>query len=51
MPYSSDKQRKWAHTENGVKALGGKEKVHEWDQAIKKQGFKRLRDKLKKKKE
>jgi hypothetical protein len=31
MPYSSDAQRKWAHTEKGVKALGGKEKVAEWD--------------------
>lgn len=35
MPYVSDQQRKWAHTENGEKALGGKKKVREWDRASK----------------
>lgn len=50
MPYVSDKQRRWAHTENGLKALGGKEKVHEWDTATKREGFKRLKETLKKKK-
>jgi hypothetical protein len=35
MPYKSDSQRKWAHTSEGTKALGGKEKVHEWDEASK----------------
>lgn len=35
MPYKSDAQRKWAHTKEGEKALGGKEKVKEWDQASK----------------
>jgi hypothetical protein len=35
MPYKSDAQRKWAHTPAGVKALGGKEKVSEWDAASK----------------
>jgi len=35
MPYVSDKQRKWAHTKSGVKALGGKSKVQEWDKASK----------------
>lgn len=35
MPYKSDQQRKWAHTPTGTKALGGPEKVHEWDQASK----------------
>lgn len=35
MPYKSDAQRKWAHTQEGTKALGGKEAVHEWDQATK----------------
>jgi hypothetical protein len=33
MPYKSDQQRKWAHTKNGMKALGGKGKVREWDKA------------------
>lgn len=31
MPYSSDQQRKWAHTEKGMEALGGAKKVAEWD--------------------
>ncbi len=34
-PYESDAQRKWAHTEAGTKALGGKAKVAEWDAASK----------------
>jgi hypothetical protein len=50
MPYSSDKQRKWAHTETGIKALGGKDKVYEWDEATTKQGFKRLKKIIKKEK-
>lgn len=35
MPYKSDRQRRWAHTKTGTKALGGKAKVHEWDEATK----------------
>lgn len=35
VPYSSDQQRKWAHTTAGTKALGGKRKVAEWDKASK----------------
>lgn len=35
MPYKSDAQRKWAHTPEGEKKLGGKEKVKEWDSASK----------------
>ncbi len=35
MPYVSDQQRKWAHTKEGTKALGGESKVAEWDQASK----------------
>lgn len=35
MPYQSDSQRRWAHTETGTKALGGPEKVKEWDAASK----------------
>ena len=34
-PYSSDAQRRWAHTEAGKKALGGEAGVHEWDEATK----------------
>src|ERR1700687_1801736 len=35
MPYSSDAQRRWAHTDKGEKALGGPKAVNEWDQASK----------------
>ena len=31
MPYKSKAQQGWAHTPAGVKALGGKAKVAEWD--------------------
>jgi hypothetical protein len=34
-PYASDAQRRWAHTEAGTKALGGKEKVKHWDKESK----------------
>ena len=34
-PYHSEKQRAWAHTKAGTKALGGKAKVSEWDRASK----------------
>lgn len=33
MPYKSQRQRAWAHSEEGMKALGGPSKVAEWDQA------------------
>lgn len=32
-PYVSEAQRRWAHTESGEDALGGKAGVHEWDEA------------------
>lgn len=35
MPYESEQQRKWAHTKSGMKALGGAEKVEEWDKESK----------------
>ena len=35
MPFVSIQQQRWAHTEAGTKALGGKDKVHEWDEASK----------------
>lgn len=34
-PYASNAQRRWAHTANGKKALGGEAAVHEWDEATK----------------
>lgn len=35
MPYQSMAQMRWAHTPAGVKALGGKKRVKEWDRATK----------------
>lgn len=35
MPYRSEAQRRWAHTPEGMKALGGEEKVREWDKESK----------------
>ncbi|MES2060249.1 MAG: hypothetical protein V4438_04430 [Patescibacteria group bacterium] len=47
MAYKSKAQEAWAHTPKGIKALGGKAKVAEWDRASK--GMK-LPKKVKKKK-
>lgn len=33
MPYRSKAQERWAHTPEGEKALGGKDRVAEWDRA------------------
>lgn len=33
MPFKSEAQRRWAHTKEGTKALGGKKAVAEWDKA------------------
>jgi len=35
MPYRSEAQRRWAHTPTGMKALGGKKAVEEWDRETK----------------
>ncbi len=35
MPFKSEAQRRWAHTTTGTKALGGIDKVKEWDAASK----------------
>ena len=35
MPWKSEKQRKWGHSPEGIKALGGKKAVEEWDKATK----------------
>lgn len=50
--YASEQQRKWAHTEKGMKALGGAAKVAEWDKESKgmKLPGKIVQAKLKKKK-
>lgn len=34
-PYRSEAQRKWAHTEAGIKALGGEKAVEHWDKESK----------------
>lgn len=47
MPYKSDQQRKWAHTKAGMKALGGAEKVAEWDAASKGMNLPKKAGKLK----
>lgn len=31
MPFVSEAQEEWAHTPEGTKALGGPEKVKEWE--------------------
>ena len=33
MPFVSQKQRAWAYTKAGTKALGGKKNVAEWNKA------------------
>lgn len=33
MPFKSKKQNAWAHTEDGEAALGGPDKVKEWESA------------------
>lgn len=35
MPFKSRAQRRWAYSEAGEKALGGKNKVAEWENATK----------------
>lgn len=33
IPFISQAQRRWAYTKEGTKALGGKDKVVEWERA------------------
>lgn len=33
MPWKSIQQKKWGHSKEGTKALGGKKAVAEWDKA------------------
>jgi hypothetical protein len=44
MPFLSKAQQRWGHSPAGVKALGGKDKVAEWDSAT---NFGKLPDKVK----
>ncbi len=41
MPWKSEKQAAWGHSPAGVKALGGKDKVAEWDSATPKGSLKK----------
>jgi hypothetical protein len=41
MPWQSKKQAAWGHSPAGVKALGGKAKVAEWDAATPKGSLKK----------
>ena len=45
MPFVSSKQRAWAYTKEGTRALGGKKAVQEWEQAT---GNKKLPKRVKK---
>ena len=36
MPFKSKSQARWAHSADGTAALGGRDKVKEWDAATKK---------------
>ena len=45
MPWKSEAQRKWGHTKEGIKALGGKKNVAEWN---KETGNKKLPQRVKK---
>jgi hypothetical protein len=49
MPWKSKKQQAWGNSPAGVKALGGKAKVDEWNQATEEQpgGFAALPKKIK----
>ena len=35
IPFVSKKQRAWAYTKEGTRALGGKKAVEEWEKATK----------------
>jgi hypothetical protein len=35
MPFTSKAQQRWGHSPAGVQALGGRDKVAEWDAATK----------------
>jgi hypothetical protein len=41
MPWKSVQQARWGHSPSGIKALGGKSKVAEWDAATPKGSLKK----------
>ena len=43
MPFKSQAQRRWAHTKEGTKALGGKKAVEEWEKLLKVSCLKELK--------
>ena len=47
MPWTSKKQAAWGHSPAGMKALGGKDAVSEWDSST---DFKNIPERVKKKK-
>lgn len=47
MPWKSKSQRAWGHSPEGIKALGGKQAVAEWERAT---GNKKLPKRVKKSK-
>ena len=47
MPWKSKKQRAWGHSPAGIKALGGKKAVEEWDKATKGKKLPRIATKKK----
>ena len=47
MPWKSEKQRKWGHSPEGIKALGGKKAVEEWDKATKRKKLPKIAPKKK----
>ena len=49
MPWKSEQQRKWGHTKEGTKALGGKKAVAEWEAATGKKKLPKYANKKKKK--
>lgn len=49
MPFVSSKQRAWAYTKEGTRALGGKKAVQEWERATGKKKLPKYTPKTKKK--
>lgn len=45
MPWKSQKQREWGHSPAGIRALGGKKAVEEWDRATKGKKLPKKKDK------
>lgn len=48
MPFKSEAQRRWAYTKEGTRALGGKEKVVEWERSTRNKKLPKVAPKKKK---